>query len=83
MRLLFSKKILIGGLKESITYFQEGLVELTAESWDIDALMILHRAIHGKYRDIPRKLTLEMLAKVAVIADYYDCKETLYFLTDM
>ena len=24
-----------------------------------------------------------MLAKVAVIADYYDCKEALHFLKDM
>lgn len=24
-----------------------------------------------------------MLAKIAVIADYYECREALYFLTDM
>ncbi|KAJ5466019.1 hypothetical protein N7530_009806 [Penicillium desertorum] len=76
------KKILTGGWKESITYFQKSSVEVTAESWDIEAFMILLRAIHGQYYHIPRKLTLEMLAKVAVIADYYDCKEALYFLTD-
>ncbi|KAJ5926369.1 hypothetical protein N7516_008142 [Penicillium verrucosum] len=77
------KKILTGGWKESITYFKKGSVEVTAESWDIEALMILLRAIHGQYYRIPRKLTLEMLAKIAVIADYYECREALYFLTDM
>ncbi|KAJ5183240.1 hypothetical protein N7492_000856 [Penicillium capsulatum] len=77
------KKILTGGWKESITYFQQGSIEITAESWDIEALMILLRVIHGKYHHVPRKLTLEMLAKIGVIADYYDCKETMYFLTDM
>lgn len=77
------KKLLTGGWKESITYFQKGSVEVIAESWDIEALMILLRAIHGQYYRIPRKLTLEMLAKITVIADYYECREALYFLTDM
>ncbi|KAJ5761059.1 hypothetical protein N7520_008215 [Penicillium odoratum] len=64
------KTILKGGWKESITFLQKGTVELTAESWDVEALLILLRAIHGQYRLITQKLTLEMLAKVAVIADY-------------
>ncbi|KGO46310.1 hypothetical protein PEX2_066600 [Penicillium expansum] len=77
------KRILTGGWKESITYLQKGSVEVTAESWDIEALLILLRAIHGKYYEIPRKLTLEMLAKVAVIADYYECNEALYIMKDI
>ncbi|KAJ5661175.1 uncharacterized protein N7484_000547 [Penicillium longicatenatum] len=77
------KKILTGGWKESITFFQKGSVEITAETWDIEALVIVLRAIHGQHHLIPQKLTLEMLAKVAVIADYYECKNALYLLTDM
>ncbi|KAK6816096.1 hypothetical protein RU639_009055 [Aspergillus parasiticus] len=72
------KKILTGGWKESVTYLQKGSVEITAESWDIEALLILLRAIHGQQYHVPRKLTLEMLAKVAVLVDYYDCKESVY-----
>ncbi|KAJ5667185.1 hypothetical protein N7507_003049 [Penicillium longicatenatum] len=79
----FFKKILTGGWKESITFFQKGSVEITAETWDIEALVIVLRAIHGQHHLIPQKLTLEMLAKVAVIADYYECKNALYLLTDM
>lgn len=41
------------------------------------------RAIHGQFYHIPRKLTVEMLAKVAVIADYYECKGALYIVTDI
>lgn len=77
------KRLLTGGWKESIAYFQKGSVEITAEGWDVEALMILLRAIHGQYSHIPRKLTLEMLAKVAVIADYYECREALCFLTEL
>ncbi|KAE8337848.1 hypothetical protein BDV24DRAFT_177204 [Aspergillus arachidicola] len=72
------KKILTGGWKESVTYLQKGSVEITAESWDIEALLILLRVIHGQQYHVPRKLTLEMLAKVAVLVDYYDCKESVY-----
>ncbi|KAJ5159327.1 uncharacterized protein N7500_008978 [Penicillium coprophilum] len=74
------KKQLTGSWKESITYHQEGSVEVIAEKWDLEAFMILLRAIHGQNYRIPLKLTLEMLAKVAVIADYYDCRETFFFL---
>lgn len=75
------KKILTGGWKESVTFLKERSVEITAEGWDIEALLILLRAIHGQQYHIPRKLTLEMLAKVAVLVDYYDCKESVYIWT--
>ncbi|KAJ5876399.1 uncharacterized protein N7529_001983 [Penicillium soppii] len=74
------KKLLTGGWKESITYLQKGSVEITAESWDTEAFLILLRAIHGQYYYIPRKLTL---AKVSVIADYYECKTALYIMKDI
>lgn len=79
----FFKRLLTGGWKESIAYFQKDSVEITAEGWDTEALVILLRAIHGQYSHIPRKLTLEMLAKVAVIADYYECREILDFLVEL
>lgn len=74
------KNILTRGWKESVTYLQQGSVEITAESWDIEALLILLRIIHCQYCHIPRKLTLEVLAKVAVLAEYYDCREIVQFL---
>ncbi|KAJ5167992.1 uncharacterized protein N7482_003586 [Penicillium canariense] len=77
------KKTLTGGWKESIAYLQEGSVEVTADSWDLQALLTLLRAIHGQYYLIPRKISLEMLAKVAAIADYYACKEVLSIIADM
>ncbi|EAW19549.1 BTB/POZ domain-containing protein [Aspergillus fischeri NRRL 181] len=71
------KKILTGGWKESVAYLQKGSVEITVESWDIKALLILLCAIYSQHYRIPRTLTLEMLAKVTVLADYYDCKEAM------
>lgn len=74
------KQILKGGWKESLTYLQKGSVEITADSYDIEALLILLHIIHGQYYQTPRKITLETLAKVAVLADYYDCREALDIL---
>ncbi|KAL4995494.1 hypothetical protein BDV10DRAFT_174621 [Aspergillus recurvatus] len=76
------KKIL-AGWKESVTYRQKGSAEITVESWDLEAILILLRAIHGQNYRIPRKLTIELLAKVAVIADYYDCREAVDILGHM
>lgn len=55
-------------------------MEITADSWDIEAFLILLHIIHGRYYQTPRKITLETLAKVAVLADYYDCREALDIL---
>lgn len=77
------KKILTGGWKESETYLKKGSVEVTADGWDLEALLIMIRAIHCQFSLIPKKVTLEMLAKIAAIADYYDCKDVLYTMTDI
>ncbi|KAJ5648547.1 hypothetical protein N7490_004919 [Penicillium lividum] len=76
------KTMLKGGWKESTNFLQKGTVEFTAESWDAEALLILFRAMHGQYRLITQKLTLEMLAKVTVIDDYYECKDALFIMSD-
>jgi hypothetical protein len=71
------KKLLGGGWKENATFLQKGSVEITAEGWDIEAFLILLRAMHCQHSRIPLRLNLEMLAKVTVLADYYQCKEVI------
>jgi hypothetical protein len=70
------KSMLTGSLNESVSFskLQKGSIEITAESWDIDAFLILLRIVHCQFNHVPRKLSLEILAKVAVIADHYECK---------
>ncbi|EAW11244.1 BTB/POZ domain-containing protein [Aspergillus clavatus NRRL 1] len=77
------KKILTGGWKESATYLQKGTVEITAESWDSEALLILLRAMHCQNDQLPKQLTLEMIAKLAILADYYECREVLGFFSNI
>ncbi|GKT61104.1 hypothetical protein ColTof3_08443 [Colletotrichum tofieldiae] len=37
--------------------------------------------IHVQARDVPRKVSLEMLAKIAVIVDYYKCHNAIHFFS--
>ncbi|KAJ5629485.1 hypothetical protein N7528_003142 [Penicillium herquei] len=71
------KSMLTGGWKESVGYQQNDPAEITAEDWDVVAFSIVLNAVHGKFYQIPKSPTLEQVAKVSVIADYYQLKETI------
>ena len=67
----FFKKMLQGPWKESRTR------TLEASDWDAEALLILMNIIHGRHRAVPRSISLEMLAKISVLVDYYQCHEVV------
>ncbi|TQB71391.1 hypothetical protein MPDQ_007603 [Monascus purpureus] len=73
------KTILASGWKEGNHLLSEGSVEIVVESWDIDALLILLNIIHCRHRNLPRKISLELLAKIFVLADYYMCVEAVEY----
>jgi hypothetical protein len=54
---------------------EDGFYHLTTSGWDPDAFTILLNILHLRSREVPRELTLEKLAKVAVLVDYYRCWE--------
>jgi hypothetical protein len=72
------KSALTGGWKESVK--TEGELQISSQGWDVTALSIFLNAIHCQYRQVPRALELEMLAKVAVIVDYYAAHQALEIL---
>lgn len=47
------------------------------EGFDPDALMISMDIIHGKNKKVPRAVDLDMLAKISVLVDYFQCDESL------
>lgn len=77
------KAMLTGGWKESAQFSQKGYVEVMADGWDLESFLLILRIIHGQYYQVQRNVTLEMLAKVAVIADFYGCKEVLHIMADI
>ncbi|WQF87603.1 hypothetical protein CDEST_12617 [Colletotrichum destructivum] len=64
-----------GPWKEGAMKHTDGYHHIDASEWNSEALLILMRVIHGQSRSIPRQISLEMLAKIAVLVDYYDSLE--------
>ncbi|KAF7536547.1 hypothetical protein G7054_g4441 [Neopestalotiopsis clavispora] len=52
---------------------------ITESEWDAEAMMILMNINHGRNRSVPEIINLEMLARLAVFIDYYDCHEVVEF----
>ncbi|KAL6922979.1 hypothetical protein FSST1_000253 [Fusarium sambucinum] len=71
----YFKKMFSGPFIEGKAHHQSGLRQVTASDWDPKAFNIVLTAIHGYHREVPRFLDLEMLAKVAMVVDYYECHE--------
>ncbi|RYC58725.1 hypothetical protein CHU98_g7476 [Xylaria longipes] len=78
----YFREALDGPFKESHRA-SNGFRYVDAEDWDKEALLIVMRIIHGQNRHVPRHLSLEMLAKVGVIVDYYQCREVLGAFVDI
>jgi hypothetical protein len=53
------------------------MFHISAEDWDEDAFAILMNVFHLRNYRVPCSITLEMLAKIAVLADYYKCEESI------
>lgn len=78
----YFKSMLCGPWKEGDRSGTQTRV-LTAESWDQDALLTVMCIIHGRNKKVPREVDIEMMAKIAVIVDYYQCHEVLEVFSDI
>ncbi|KAG4282145.1 hypothetical protein FPRO04_13433 [Fusarium proliferatum] len=56
---------------------------IKTSDWDPEAFKIILTIMHGYNRDVPKSLSLEMLVKVAMIVDFYDCLESVEPYTDI
>jgi hypothetical protein len=54
-----------------------GHYRIVVESWDEVALLRLLNVFHLKSYQVPPSINLELLAKIAVLVDYYDCSEAV------
>lgn len=71
------KHMLSGGWKEGTRDEADQFYHLSAADWDPEAFLILMYIFHTRNRDVPRTIDLEMLAKMAVLIDYYECSEAV------
>ncbi|GAB0133077.1 hypothetical protein EsDP_00001493 [Epichloe bromicola] len=87
--------MLSGGWKESITPVdrseknqneeaQDGqLREITATEWDTEAFLLLLNIFHGRHRQVPLVIDLDMLVKMSVLVDYYKSYEITEFFMNI
>jgi hypothetical protein len=73
----YFKKALNGPWEESAPDTADHRLYISAEDWDPQAFLILMHIIHGRNGQVPRSVSLELLAKIAVLVDYYECYEAV------
>ncbi|EUC39634.1 hypothetical protein COCMIDRAFT_41874 [Bipolaris oryzae ATCC 44560] len=57
---------------ESLKNPSDGRYHIYANDWDEEALLILLNIFYIQTRQVPATISLEMLAKIAVLIDYYE-----------
>ncbi|KAB8212786.1 hypothetical protein BDV33DRAFT_197233 [Aspergillus novoparasiticus] len=76
------QKALTEGWKEGFHLLKKGAVDITISGWDLDAFLILMNIFHCQPQSLPREISLELLAKVAILADYYQCQTLVQYFAD-
>ncbi|KAF5626777.1 uncharacterized protein FTJAE_9448 [Fusarium tjaetaba] len=70
------RRMIQGQFKESEPN-EQGLFEIKTSEWDAEALLIILDIIHGHHSSVPKRPSLEVIAQIGMIADYYDCLEVV------
>ncbi|KAI9038265.1 uncharacterized protein KD926_010921 [Aspergillus affinis] len=68
---------------EGSTLQEKGSVEIIVDGWDPEALLIFFRIIHCRFDYLPKMISLELLAKIVVVAAYYQCIATIRIFADI
>jgi hypothetical protein len=77
------KETLSGRWKEGLCLLKEGSVEIPIRDWDLEAFLILMDIFHCQALNLPREICLELLAKVAVLADCYQSQTLVRFFAEI
>lgn len=76
-------KMFQGDWKEAQSLRSGERLELREEIGEPEALLILMRVIHGRTKEVPRKITLGMLESIAIFVDYYKCLEVVEIISEI
>ncbi|EAW13234.1 uncharacterized protein ACLA_016800 [Aspergillus clavatus NRRL 1] len=74
------RKALTDGRKDASALSSYNTTSITVYNWGPDSLLLFLNIIHGRHRCLPWQVGLEMLAKVTVIADCYQCIGAVQFM---
>ena len=76
------EKALSGNWAESVRKDDDDRYYIIVEDWDEVALLTLLNIIHLRNDQVPRRVNIEMLAKMATLVDYYQCLEATALCTE-
>jgi hypothetical protein len=79
----YFKAALSGPWREATSISVDRFRYIHANDWDPEALLVLMHIIHGRNRHVPRLISVELLAKIAVLVDYYHCYEAVEVFADI
>jgi hypothetical protein len=80
---VFKRLLKKEGFSESYPSKSDGLLHINATDLDAEAFLVVLQIIHLRNKQAPRAISLELLAKIAVIVNYYDCGEAIELFTEM
>ncbi|RYO65256.1 hypothetical protein AA0113_g5273 [Alternaria arborescens] len=80
---VFKRALNKDGFTESVRNEIDGFFHVQASDWDPEAFLIVLQILHGRNKQVPRKVSLDMLAKIAILEDYYTFGESLDVFTEM
>ncbi|KAI4950389.1 hypothetical protein J4E91_004271 [Alternaria rosae] len=61
----------------------DGFYHVNTTDWDPEAFAIMLNVLHLRIRKVSKSLSLELLAKVAMLVDYYRCWEAFDLIADV
>ncbi|KAE8420258.1 hypothetical protein BDV36DRAFT_306976 [Aspergillus pseudocaelatus] len=77
------KRTLQHGFQEGNELKSKGYLTIPVQDWPALPFLILTMIIHGRTRTVPREVSLERLAEIALLVDYYECYETVEVFSEM
>jgi BTB/POZ domain len=74
------KALLSTGFAEGEAFKATGFIKISLPDDNTEAMVVLMKAIHGKFFQIPQALEFDTLKNVTVLIDKYDLHEAVYLL---
>ncbi|KAL4786898.1 hypothetical protein BJX76DRAFT_345929 [Aspergillus varians] len=76
------RRMLKDGWKETQLLQEQGTLEIPAYDFDSEAFLAFLHIIHCQPTSLPQRIRFEQVARLAVIADYYECRSLVgYYVT--
>jgi hypothetical protein len=78
----YFRSSLTGPWKEAQALRDNQPVEMICPGWDTEAMLIFLQIAHAQPWELPETVETELLAKVAVVADYYGCQRLVQYYAE-